>query len=75
MLQPIELIRSYYLYWLEHILTELRRKAYEKGLDIDGSRETLIVALKEACNNEDMNESEEESEAESEEDAEEGAEE
>jgi hypothetical protein len=44
-------------------------------LDIDGSRETLIAALKEVYNNEEMDESEEESEAEREEEGEEGAEE
>jgi hypothetical protein len=29
-------------------VSELRRKAHEKGLNVDGSREMLIAALKEA---------------------------
>jgi hypothetical protein len=36
-------------------ISELRRKAYESGLDVDGSREMLIAALEENSE-EDSNE-------------------
>jgi hypothetical protein len=29
-------------------ISELRKKAYKKGLDVDGSREMLIVAIEES---------------------------
>jgi hypothetical protein len=29
-------------------ISELRKKAHEKGIDVDGSREMLIAALKES---------------------------
>ena len=36
-------------------ISELRRKAHEKGLEVDGSREMLIAALKGASNDETDN--------------------